>query len=50
MVARQVCLFSRNDFISAAAGPPSCMPILASGFESQGACTAAEVRKEAQRG
>ncbi len=50
MVARNVCLFSRNDFISTAAGPRSCMPIMAGGGESQGACIAAEVRKDAQRG
>ena len=50
MIARNVWLFSRNDFISAAAGPRSGMPRMASGFERQGACIAAEVLKGSQRG
>jgi hypothetical protein len=49
MIARKVCLFPRNNFVSAAAGPRSCMTIMASGRESQGACIAAEVLKGAQR-
>jgi len=50
MIARKVCLFPRNNFISAAARPRSAMTIMASGCESQGTCIAAEVLKGAQRG
>jgi hypothetical protein len=50
MVARKVCRFPRNHFISAAAGPWSGMPIMASGFGRQRACIAAEVLNGAQLG
>ena len=50
MIARKVCLFPQNNSISAAAGPRSCMPITASGCESQGACIAADALKGFQRG
>jgi hypothetical protein len=50
MIARKVCLFPRNNFISAAAGSRSCRPIVAGGCESQDTCIAAEVLKGAQRG
>ena len=50
MIARKVCLFPRNDFISAAAVPWSGMPIRASGFGRQPACIAANVLNGAQLG
>jgi hypothetical protein len=50
MIARKVCLFPTNDFISAPAGPRPGMLIMASGIESQGTCIEAEALKEAQLG
>jgi hypothetical protein len=50
MIARKVCLFPLNGFISVNAGPRSDMPIMASGCERQNTCIAANVLNGAQLG